>query len=122
TALSWLAARLERLRQARQRMSFVYPVASSDGSVAWFVIHGARTLAVLPVPETPDDKRQTAQALRALFGERPVEAVREAHEHVDGRMLVMAWFRKYPQELERTLTPRRAMALCGEKSPRLNCP
>ena len=50
SALQWLAGRLERLRYARQSLSFVYPVAGPDGVQTWYLIHGARTLAAVPAP------------------------------------------------------------------------
>jgi hypothetical protein len=36
----------------------------------------------------------------------------ESHEHVDGMMLVMAWFRKYPKELKKTLSVEQALSRC----------
>jgi excinuclease ABC subunit C len=110
--LQWLAARLERLRFARQRLSFVYPVAAADGTQTWYLIHGARTLAAVPAPSDIGGKERARRAIEAAFREERPAWLREAYEHADGMMLVTAWFRKHPQELQRALAPRDALALC----------
>ena len=51
-------------------------------------------------------------AILSIFG--PLSAaLLEAHEHFDGMMLVSAWFRKYPGELKKTLTPAQALERCA---------
>src|SRR5207253_2184257 len=45
--LQWLAGKLERLRHARERLSFIYPIAGPDGAQTWYLIHGARTLGTV---------------------------------------------------------------------------
>ena len=50
-------------------------------------------------------------AIRAVFG-RHSPALLDSYEHVDGMVIVMAWFRKYPKELKKTLTPEEALAAC----------
>ncbi len=42
--LSWLTTRLERLRHARAKMSFIYPVACGGGQPLWYLIHAGRTV------------------------------------------------------------------------------
>jgi excinuclease ABC subunit C len=110
--LRWLAGRLEKLRYARQTLSCVYPVAAADGRLTWYLIHGARTLAAVPAPTDNVSRDQARRAIEAAFRQRPAVSVREAYEHADGMMLVLAWFRKHPAELQRTLTPDAALALC----------
>jgi excinuclease ABC subunit C len=105
--LQWLAGKLERLRHARQRLSFVYPAGG-----LWYLIHGARTLAALPAPADAASKEQARSAIQAIFHEQRADWLREAYEHADGMMLVLAWFRKYPGELKRTLSPQQALATC----------
>ncbi len=109
--LEWLASRLERLRYARQRLSFVYPVAGADGTQTWYLIHGARTLASLAAPTDAASKEHARRAIESAFRER-ASGLREAYEHADGMMLVLAWFRKHREELKRTLTPAQALAMC----------
>jgi hypothetical protein len=105
--LQWLAGKLERLRHARERLSFVYPVAG-----LWYLIHGARTLAALPAPSDAAGQERARVAIQAVFHEQRAGWLREAYEHADGMMLVLAWFRKHPGELQRTMTPQQALELC----------
>lgn len=111
--LQWLAGRLERLRYARQRLSFVYPVSGLDGSQVWYLVHGARTLAAVPAPTDAESKARARDAIESAFRAERASWLREAYEHADGMMLVLAWFRKHPAELKRTLTPRAALQLCA---------
>jgi excinuclease ABC subunit C len=105
TPLEWLAARLAKLRQARDKLSFIYPQAAADGSQTWYLIDGARTLAAVPAPTDETSREAAKKAIDAVYGPRRSGAVREAYEHIDGMMLVLGWFRKYPKELKRTLAP-----------------
>lgn len=110
-ALTWLTGRLERLRQARARMSFVYPITGSAGAILWYLIHSARVVRVIAAPRAAgaDTARQALQAIYQTHS----AALLESHEHVDGMALVMAWFRKFPKELKKTLSPEQALATCG---------
>jgi excinuclease ABC subunit C len=110
--LQWLKGRLERLRYARQKMSFVYPVAGRDGGQTWYLIHGARVLAALPAPKDATGKERARTAIEAAFRDGRAPWLREAYEHADGMMLVLAWFRKHPEEMQRTMTPEEALAAC----------
>ena len=105
--LQWLAAKLERLRHARQKLSFVYPAAG-----LWYLIHGARTLAALPAPVDAAGKERARIAIEAVLHEQRAGWLREAYEHADGMMLVLAWFRKHPGELTRTMMPQQALDMC----------
>ncbi len=109
--LTWLTSRLERLRQARAEMSFIYPVRGNDGTLLWYLIHAGRTVQVVEAPASSAQAHVARSALRSVFGGRS-SSILESHEHVDGMMLVMAWFRKYPKELKKTLTPEAALAKC----------
>jgi excinuclease ABC subunit C len=109
--LTWLTSRLEALRQARARMSFVYPVAGKDEATLWYLIHASRTVKAVAAPRDPAGSKLALAAIRSVFG-GPSPDLLESHEHVDGMMLVRAWFRKYPKELKKTLTPDEALAKC----------
>jgi excinuclease ABC subunit C len=110
--LRWLSARLEQLRFARQHLSFVYPVCGADGRPTWYLIHGARTLRAVSPPTDAESKRQAREAVEIAFRDQRAGSLREAYEHADGMLLVLAWFRKYPEELKRTLSPRKALEMC----------
>ena len=107
-ALDWLGTRIDRLRHAQREMSFVYPVRGVDGSHLWYLIHAARTVQVIPAP-TDDESREAAQhALQTVYFDARRESLLDSYEHLDGKALVMAWFRKFPREKERALTPEQA--------------
>ena len=55
-ALQWLSDHLERLRQARDRHSFAYPLPGRDGREWWYLIrrglvNEARVIAITKSPE-----------------------------------------------------------------------
>lgn len=107
--LHWLAEALQRLRVAQREMSFVYPVRGHDGATWWYLIHGARTVAAIPEPHDEPTRRAARQVLRETYRGPASAALRASYEHADSMMIAMAWFRKYPQERARTLTPEQAM-------------
>jgi excinuclease ABC subunit C len=104
--VGWLADRLARVRKAQAEMSFIYPVAGWDGSVTWYLIHGARTVGVLAPPTDEASKKQVREQIDAIF--RGQAGLLDSYEHADGMMVVMQWFRKHPRERKRCLTPEQA--------------
>jgi excinuclease ABC subunit C len=111
-ALNWLAGHLGRLREAQQTLSFVYPLTGWDQRTLWFLIHGARVVAAVPAPVDRASARLARAAIDAVFGGRKLCGLLTPYEHLDGRWLVMSWFRKRPGELARALPPREALRRC----------
>jgi hypothetical protein len=109
TPLQWLSARLAKLRHAREKLSFIYPQAGPDGARTWYLIDGARTLAAIPAPTDAASRETARRAIDAVYRVGRPGLLREAYEHIDGMMLVLGWFRKYPKELRRTLSPTTAL-------------
>ena len=109
--LTWLTTCLERLRQARANMSFIYPVSGKTGQTLWYLIHAARPVKVIEAPGDHSSTKTVRTAIQAVFN-TPSADLLDSHEHVDGMMLVMAWFRKYPKEMKKTLTVEEALAKC----------
>jgi excinuclease ABC subunit C len=99
TALNWLADRLSRVRKAQREMSFIYPVAGLDGGATWYLIHGARTVAVFKAPVDDATRDAAAEKIRAIYRGR--SELLESYEHADSMMIVMQWFRKHPREREK---------------------
>jgi excinuclease ABC subunit C len=114
-ALQWLDGHLARLRQLRQGQSFVYPARGTDGGEVWYLIHQGRVSASRPAP-APDTAARTAALIEALYRRRFPAGAALAGNEVDGVLLVAAWFRKYPQERTRVLTPEQARALCAART------
>jgi len=90
--LTWLSKHLERLRQALAH-SFLYTVASPGGSAWCYVIHGGRVAAVLA---------GSAAGVPVVANVPGPPSL----EEIDQVLLVAAWFRKHPRELERTRPPK----------------
>jgi excinuclease ABC subunit C len=101
--LRWLHEQLDWLRQARRQESFVYPVRRHDGAEDWYLIHQGRAVVAIPAPTDQVSGESAAVALRRAFP--PGGTPGEAPDEVDGVLLVAAWFKRYPQERARTLTP-----------------
>lgn len=105
--LQWLTLRLERLRKAQQEMSFLYPSLGFDGESTWHLIHGARAIGTFATPTDADAIKRAREKITAVYRHRA--GLLDGYEHADGMMIVMQWFRKYPQERARCLTPEQAM-------------
>jgi excinuclease ABC subunit C len=112
TSLTWLAEHLGRLRQAQETLSFIYPVTGWDNQTIWFLIHGARVVAAVPAPVDARSARTAREAIDAVFGGKKLCHLLTPYEHIDGRWMVMSWFRKRPGELARTLPPDEALRRC----------
>ena len=114
--LTWLSEQLARLRHAQAAMSFVYPVIGWDGAAHWYLIHGARVLACVPAPRAPATAPPATAVLEAVYAGKRLDQLLAPYEHHDGRLIVMQWFRQFPRERKKTLTPRQALAFCHRYS------
>ncbi|MCI0684423.1 MAG: UvrB/UvrC motif-containing protein [Gemmataceae bacterium] len=110
--LHWLAEQLARVRHAQAAMSFVYPVTGWNGVAHWHLIHGARVLASLPAPRNGASAGHAAEMLDAVYAGRRLDKLLTPYEHHDGRLIVMQWFRRFPGERKKTLTPEQARDIC----------
>jgi excinuclease ABC subunit C len=115
-ALQWLHGHLERLRRLRDGQSFVYPARGPEGGAVWYLIHQGRVSASRPAP-SPATAARTAALIESLYRRRFPPGAALAGNEIDGVLLVGAWFRKYPEERARVLTPEQALALCALPHP-----
>ncbi|MGH7616446.1 MAG: UvrB/UvrC motif-containing protein, partial [Gemmatimonadaceae bacterium] len=100
--LEALRAQFGRLRFAVETLSFVYNVPGHEGDDRVYLIRRGHVRAELTVPDSPT----TAAALLGKIDEvfTPVERVTgqiPTHE-IDELLLLSSWFRRFPEELERT--------------------
>ena len=106
--LTWLFAALARLRAAIEGLSFVYsvPDATGEGRDRLYAIrHGVMRAEVAP-PKTPIEREAFAETVRVLtVDEGPAPAAHSGAE-MGQLLLIMSWFRRNPEEYERT-TPFR---------------
>jgi len=111
--LRWLQEGLWRVRQARARHSFVYPVRGHDGETIWHLIHRGQVRASIPAPRTDDEMRQATLLIRSVFRKGAGRSGPWPGEEIDGVFLVAGWFRRHPQERGRTIHPRQFLTGCS---------
>ena len=110
--LRWLHDHLERLRLARERYSFIYPVDGHAGNDLWYLIHEGRVQAVTPAPCDEPSRQAAARHVERVYQPGPLRRQPLSPGEADGVLLVAAWFRKHPQELDRVLPPAEARLRC----------
>jgi excinuclease ABC subunit C len=113
--LQWLQVQLTRLRQLREGQSFVYPVCDPDRREVWYLIHQGRVSAARPAPSAETAAR-TATMIEVLYRRHFPPGMALAGSEIDGVLLVAAWFRRYPEERTRILTPEQALSRCERSS------
>jgi excinuclease ABC subunit C len=111
-SLRWLSDHLAFVRQAAQH-SFVYPVAGHDGAETWYLIHRGRVQGAVPAPADDAGRVTAASALEAVYRQRAEMPGPPGFDEIDGVLLVAGWFRRHPEERERTLAPDEALAACA---------
>lgn len=108
-ALSWLAQRLDLVHKAQSDLTFVYPLGGGEGRDLWYLVHGARVLGCVAAPFDAATAATALAALRRVFGRGNSEPLLEAYEPIDGKVLVLSWFRKHPRERRRAIAPADAL-------------
>src|SRR5262249_21642126 len=112
--LRWLLDKLAQLHKVRTEYSFIYPATGSTGEVIWYAIHGGRTIAVAVPPRTAGDARAAAKMIKAVYGSPGADArTLESYEHIDGMLIVASWFRRFPKERGKVLSPEEALRRCS---------
>jgi excinuclease ABC subunit C len=109
--LRWLADRLEFMREARHKHSFIYPVTGNDGTVVWYLIHQGQARAAIAAPKDSDTKQFAVERIEALYHKSGKGRLWPGEE-IDSLLLVAGWFRRHPQERSRTIAPAQAHTAC----------
>jgi excinuclease ABC subunit C len=110
-SLRWLHERLDRLRLASRRSSFVYPVEGYGGRDLWYLIQGGRAVASVPVPRAREENQAAARLIASVFRPKSDSPQTGPASEMDSVFLIAAWFRRHPQEQARILQPEAALAL-----------
>ena len=100
--LEALREQFGKLRFAVETLSFVYTVPGYEGDDRVYMIRRGQVRAEEPAPRTTHDRSRIRTLVDDIF--RPVERVTGAippHE-IDELLLLSSWFRRFPEELERT--------------------
>ena len=106
-----LTRRLGHVRRASAEYSFVYPVAEVRGRPRWYLVRAGRVVDVV----RPARCEQTAASARETLDRwyRNPPALDLPQKRPDTLLLVMSWFRKYPKEFARTISPDAAGEICA---------
>jgi excinuclease ABC subunit C len=111
--LEALRGQFARLRFAVENLSFVYTVPGDEGDDRVYLIRRGCVRAESPRPRTTDDAATLLDRINEVFG-APDSHVNEIPTHeIDELLLLSAWFRRFPSELERTSLGRPALAAAG---------
>ncbi len=110
--LTWLQKSLERMRLVRERFSFVYSVASTDGRNSWYLIRQGYVAGILPAPDDAQAKRAAADLLEKVYYRKKTWSLFPGPEAIDQVLLVAAWFHRHPAERSRSVDPKRLIARC----------
>lgn len=110
-SLDWLNRSLARLRDARRRYSFVYPVRAANGRPYWLAIARGQIKHAGFAPRCEHSSRSWKRRLKRIYS-TGARSLRPEPEDVEMLLLITAWFRRFPDELKTTLTPAKARTLC----------
>jgi excinuclease ABC subunit C len=99
--LEQLHDRFGRLRFAVETLSFVYTVPGVNGPDRVYVIRRGRVRGEMDAPASAADRSTLSMMIDDVFGDSVAGMQVPAHE-VDELLLVSSWFRRFPDELERT--------------------
>ena len=105
--LEALRTQFGRLRFAVESLSFVYRVPSFDGPDRVYVIRRGRVRAELSAPSTEDERSALDRMLDEIFADA-IDGLQVPSHEVDELLLLSSWFRRYPDELQRTQPVQRA--------------
>jgi excinuclease ABC subunit C len=100
--LEALRAQFKRLRFAVENLSFVYNVPGHAGDDRVYLIRRGHVRAEMPIPTGAADAAQLLAKIDEIY--TPAERVTgqiPTHE-IDELLLLSSWFRRFPEELERT--------------------
>jgi excinuclease ABC subunit C len=100
--LEWLFAALNRARAAIELLSFVYRDPGVFGDERAYLIRRGAVRAAFPWPETPIER----EAFRGVVAEElkasEPRSAPLAAETADETLLLLSWFRRFPEALRRT--------------------
>src|SRR5262249_14597715 len=100
--LEALRAQFGRLRFAVETLSFVYNVPGHEGDDRVYLLRRGHVRAEVPTPTGPAEAATLLQRIDEVY--TPIERITgqiPTHE-IDELLLLSSWFRRFPEELQRT--------------------
>jgi excinuclease ABC subunit C len=100
--LEGLREQLDRMRFAAESLTFAYHVNGVEGDDRVYLIRRGVVRADLPAPKSRTDESALKEAARRVIADTPVTGARSIPQHeVDELLVIAAWFRAHPTEMER---------------------
>jgi excinuclease UvrABC nuclease subunit len=100
--LEWLLAAVSRARAAIDLLSFVYRDPGVFGDDRAYLIRRGEVKAMFPYPTTPIEETAFSAVVRDELAGPSTPTTTLPRDSVDEIMLVMSWFRRFPDALRRT--------------------
>ena len=124
--LQGLTEQFRRLRFAVETLSFVYSVPGRNGDDRVYLIRRGRVRAEGPAPRTARDRSRLERLVGEVFGRAEPDTTQVPTHEIDELLLLSSWFRRFPQELERTTRAedvglRRRRATNAERHTLVEC-
>lgn len=97
-----LRDRFDRMRFAAESLTFAYHVEGLDGDDRVYLIRRGVVRAELPAPKSRKDEAVLHDAVKKVVADTPFTSARSIPQHeVDELLVIAAWFRAHPEEMER---------------------
>ncbi len=100
--LEALRTQIGRLRFAVETVSFAYTVPGHDGDDRVYLIRRGRVRAETARPKTATDAIAMMSMINDVFAPVERETSQIPTHEIDELLLLSSWFRRFPEELERT--------------------
>ncbi len=104
-SLEYVQRKLDMFAAARRDYSFIYAASGYDGCGIWYLIRRGELTEVATAPRNAEDYTALKPTLRRWAATLDGTSTRPAGENPHTLALIAAWFRKHPDELERTFSP-----------------
>lgn len=109
--LSRLHGFLQRLRDGRRDLSFIYPLPGYGRRPAWYLIRHGQVVRVIAAPRTRRQGASGLQLVEETYFDRPTAGDSQP-EDLNVLLLLCQWFRRRPDLLEATIAAEAAREHC----------
>lgn len=106
--LEMLRTEFGRLREALDRLTFLYPVPGHEGKDRVYLIRRGTVREVLARPRSRRARERLIARIELHFGAPEPDVALVSKHQVDEILLIERWFRLRPAEVERTVPPTAA--------------
>jgi excinuclease ABC subunit C len=100
--LEGLREQFIRFRFAVETLSFLYPVPGHDGDDRVYLIRRGRVRAERPAPRSAAERAELLALADDVFNGVEFEGASVPTHEIDELLLLSSWFRRFPEELDRT--------------------